>query len=227
MARRETPAIFEKAQALFRAARFRQVQALIDGLLLERDEIRILDAGGRPEYWNRLSPESAARTEIVILNYSSELIDYSQSVPDYLRYENVVGDACNMPQFADSSFDLVHSNSVIEHVGSYANMLAFASEVRRVGRGYYVQTPNFWFPIDPHTAFPLLHWLPDPVRISVQTRFRTGLASRTDFAGAASRLDGCRMVSGSMMRALFPDARHSAERFAFLFKKSLVAWRTP
>lgn len=227
MARRETPAIFQKAQERFRAARFRQVQALIDHLIAQRGDIRILDAGGRPEYWNGLTPEAALRTEIVILNYSSELIDYTRSVPDYIRYENIVGDACNMPQFADSSFDLVHSNSVIEHVGSYANMLAFASEVRRVGQAYYVQTPNFWFPIDPHNAFPLMHWLPDSVRIGIQTRFRTGLAAKTDFAGALSRLDGCRMVSASMMRALFPDARHSAERFALVFKKSLVASRYP
>jgi hypothetical protein len=119
----------------------------------------------------------------------------------------------------------VHSNSVIEHVGSYSRMVAFAQEVRRVGQAYYVQTPNFWFPVDPHNAVPLLHWLPGAVRLAMETRFNLGLARRTDFAGAADRIDHRRMVSQPMMRALFPDARHAAERFALIFKKSLIAYR--
>lgn len=225
MARRQTPRLFDDLQARFRAARFRQVQAMIERLVAAEGEVRVLDAGGRAEYWNMLSPEVADRVHITVLNYSAELADYSDRVASHVRYENVVGDACAMPQYADGAFALVHSNSVIEHVGSYARMIAFASEVRRVGRQYYVQTPNFWFPIDPHIAFPLLHWLPDPVRIAVQMRMRVGVAGRTDFAGAADRLDDCRMISQSMMRRLFPDAKHSAERFMLVFKKSLIASR--
>ncbi|UYV15864.1 class I SAM-dependent methyltransferase [Porphyrobacter sp. ULC335] len=226
MARRETPALFEKAQARFRAARFRQVQTLIERLVLRHGEITVLDAGGRAEYWNMLTPALAEKVQLTILNYSSELEDYSALTAPHVRYENLTGDACNMPQFADGAFHLVHSNSVIEHVGNYTRMIAFANEIRRVGQAYYVQTPNFWFPIDPHNAFPLLHWLPDPIRIGMEQRFDIGLARRTDFAGAVNRLDDCRMISQGMMRTLFPDANHSAERFALIFKKSLIARRT-
>jgi hypothetical protein len=225
MARRQTPALFEKAQARFRAARFRQVQAIIDQLVAQHGTIRVLDAGGRAEYWNMLSPAVADRVHVTILNYSPELADYSEQTAGHIFYENVNGDACVMPQYADGAFHLVHSNSVIEHVGSYSRMIAFADEVRRVGRAYYVQTPNFWFPIDPHNAVPLLHWLPDVVRFALETRFNLGLQRRTDFAGAVDRIDHRRMVSRAMMRALFPDARHSAERFALVFKKSLIASR--
>lgn len=225
MARRQTPQFFDDLQQRFRAARFRKVQAMIDRLLARHGEIRVLDAGGRAEYWNMLAPAVADRVHLTILNYSAELADYSDKTASHVRYENVTGNACNMPEYSDASFHLVHSNSVIEHVGSYANMRAFAREVRRVGQDYYVQTPNFWFPIDPHIAFPFLHWMPDPVRIAVMTRMRVGVADRTDFAGAGERIDDCQMIGQSTMRALFPDAQHSAERFGLIFKKSLIAVR--
>jgi hypothetical protein len=222
MVRREDPAVFKSAQARFRAARFRRVQTMIDQLIAKHGEIQVLDAGGRAEYWNMLDPGSAGRVSLTILNYSEELTDYSSNTLPHVRYQNVTGDACNMPQYADGSFHLVHSNSAIEHVGSYGKMMAFANEVRRVGQAYYVQTPNFWFPIDPHIAFPILHWMPDPIRIAAQTRFNLGLARKTDFAGAVERLDDWRMISQGTMRSLFPDALHSAERFGLIFKKSLI-----
>lgn len=225
MARRQTPALIEQAQARFRAARFRQVQNMIDQLIAQHGTIRVLDAGGRAEYWNMLSPAVADRVQLTILNYSSELADYSERAAAHLAYENVTGDACAMPQFADGAFHLVHSNSVIEHVGSYGRMIDFAREIRRVGQAYYVQTPNFWFPLDPHIAFPVLHWLPDPWRIWVHTHFSAGLVKRMDFASAASLIDDCRMIGQRTMRTLFPDARHSAERFGLIFKKSLIASR--
>lgn len=224
MARRDTPALFERAQIRFRAARFRQVQTMIEQLVARHGEIRVLDAGGRAEYWNLLSPALAEKVDLTILNYSAELVDYSKTMA-HVRYENVTGNACDMPEYGDGAFHLVHSNSVIEHVGSYANMMAFAREVRRVGQAYYVQTPNYWFPIEPHYAFPLLHWLPDPIRVRLEMSFDIGLGSRQDFAGAMQALDEIRMISQTMMRGLFPDAQHSAERFALVFKKSLIASR--
>jgi SAM-dependent methyltransferase len=65
--------------------------------------------------------------------------------------------------YADGEFDLVYSSSVIEHVPP-ARRRAFADEVRRVGRGLYVQTPAYSFPVEPHSLLPLAHWLPAPAR---------------------------------------------------------------
>jgi len=209
----------------FRRRRFAQIEAIIGKLLEQADNVRILDVGGRAEYWNMLSPHLRSQVHLTILNYEAELEAYSNEVEEGLQYQHATGDACDMPQYGDGSFDLVHSNSVIEHVGSYANMQAFAREVRRVGRAYYVQTPNFWFPIDPHIAFPFLHWMPDPVRLFAFTHFRLGVAKKVEFAGALARMDDCRMISRRFMRALFPDADHSRERFALVFTKSLIAMR--
>jgi len=65
--------------------------------------------------------------------------------------------------FAADEFDLVYCSSVIEHVPR-GRRAAFAAEVRRVGRGWYVQTPAYAFPIEPHSLLPGAHWLPARLR---------------------------------------------------------------
>ena len=65
--------------------------------------------------------------------------------------------------YEDGAFDLVYSSSVIEHVPR-ARRGAFAAEVARVGRGLYVQTPAYSFPVEPHSLLPFVHWLPTPIR---------------------------------------------------------------
>lgn len=212
-------------QSRFRLARFEAINRLIETLLAGRETLTILDVGGRAEYWNMLAPHLREKVHVTLLNYGDELALFSEHVAEGLRFTNVAGNACNMPQYADGSFDLVHSNSVVEHVGSYANMFDFADEIRRVGRAYYVQTPNYWFPVDPHSAFPFLHWLPDPIRMRVVTRFNVGVTRRVDQRGAAMRLDGTKMIGRTFFRALFPDAVHTSERLAFVFVKSLIATR--
>jgi SAM-dependent methyltransferase len=71
----------------------------------------------------------------------------------------VQADASEGLPFADREFDLVYCSSVIEHVPP-ARRAAFAAEIRRVGRGWFVQTPAFSFPIEPHSLLPGAHWLP-------------------------------------------------------------------
>jgi SAM-dependent methyltransferase len=68
-------------------------------------------------------------------------------------------DALDLP-FPDRSFDVVHSNAVIEHVGPAAAQRRFVAEAVRVGKAGFVSTPNRWFPVDSHTNLPFLHWLP-------------------------------------------------------------------
>ncbi|ANK14049.1 hypothetical protein A9D12_02845 [Erythrobacter neustonensis] len=209
-------------QRHFRITRFAAINRLIETLLAGRETITILDVGGRAEYWNMLAPQLREKVHVTLLNYGDELALFSEHVAAGLRFTNVAGNACNMPQYADGSFDLVHSNSVVEHVGSYANMFDFANEIRRVGKAYYVQTPNYWFPIDPHSASPFLHWLPDPIP---RMRFYVGVTRRVDERGAAMRLDGTKMIGRIFFGALFPDAVHTSERLALVFVSSLIAAR--
>jgi len=65
--------------------------------------------------------------------------------------------------FPDGSFDVVHASAVLEHVGSAERQRHFLGELARVARrAVFATTPNRWFPIEVHTQFPLVHWLPKP-----------------------------------------------------------------
>ncbi len=75
----------------------------------------------------------------------------------------VQADAAEGLPFVENEFDLVYCNSVIEHVPPERRE-AFAAELRRVGRGWYAQTPAWSFPLEPHSLLPFAHWLPPSVR---------------------------------------------------------------
>jgi SAM-dependent methyltransferase len=82
--------------------------------------------------------------------------------PDYPGPFVQADAAAGLP-FADGEFDLVYCSSVIEHVPP-PRRAAFAAEVRRVGRGWFVQTPARSFPLEPHALLPFAHWLPVAAR---------------------------------------------------------------
>jgi len=106
----------------------------------------------------------------------------------------VQADAAEGLPFADGEFELVYCSSVIEHVQP-SRREAFAAELRRVGRGWMVQTPARSFPIEPHSLLPGAHWL--PVR----------LRRRYWRLGAAREWEEIALLSRSELEALFGPAR--------------------
>ena len=74
----------------------------------------------------------------------------------------VTADACDLP-FASDTFDIAYSNSLVEHIGTDRRR-RFADELRRVAGRYWVQTPNRWFPIEPHALLPGVQLLPVALR---------------------------------------------------------------
>ena len=124
----------------------------------------------------------------------------------------VQADASDGLPFADGEFDLAYCSSVIEHVAP-DRRARFASEVRRVGRGWFVQTPAFGFPIEPHSLLPFAHWLPGALR---DRYWRLG--ATTD------AWQGIRLLRRRELEALFGPAR--AERFGPL-AKSWVCVQAP
>jgi SAM-dependent methyltransferase len=115
----------------------------------------------------------------------------------------VRADAADGLPFADDEFDLVYCSSVIEHVPP-ARRAAFAAEVQRAGRGWFVQTPAYSFPIEPHALLPFAHWLPPRLR---RPYWRLG---------AAGGWEEIPLLRRAEMEALFGPAR--AERFGPLVK---------
>ena len=67
--------------------------------------------------------------------------------------------------FADKSFDLAYSNAVFEHMGSREARLEILHELSRVAAHVYITIPNRWFPLEHHTAIPLLHFIPRLFRV--------------------------------------------------------------
>jgi 2-polyprenyl-3-methyl-5-hydroxy-6-metoxy-1,4-benzoquinol methylase len=127
----------------------------------------------------------------------------------------VKGDGTRM-EYADGEFPVVYSNSVIEHVPKELQQ-AFADEVRRVGRRYFVQTPNRWFPIEPHYQTPLFHFLPVRLRRWLNRHFTLGWREKGYW-------EDVNLLSARDLRRLFPDAEIHRERL-FGLTKSLMAVR--
>jgi hypothetical protein len=204
----------------FRRARMKHVIALIRTVFEERGECRIVDLGGRPDYWRAIDRTILEDCKVRITTVNPE----EQTCIDDPLFDQRQGDACAL-DVEDGAFDLAHSNSVIEHVGGWANMERFAAETRRVARRYYVQTPYFWFPIEPHLSAPLVHWAPEPMQARwLIKRGHAFVAKTTDMASAMRAVQDARLLDKAMMRHLFPDGRLEEEKVAGL-TKSLMAIR--
>ena len=189
-------------------------------------EFRIIDLGGGAAYWQRVGLDWLAEHGMTVRCINQNGSELSRSADGSTPIILEVGDACNVSGYADDSFEFVHSNSVIEHVGDWNKMAAFAGEVRRLAPSYYVQTPYFWFPFDPHFfRVPMIHWLPSPLRAKVHRRIKAGWAERAKSVGHAMSLaQSNTMLDRSQMRFLFPDAAH---RFEYIYgvPKSMIATR--
>jgi hypothetical protein len=204
----------------FRRARATHIVGLIQAAFAERGECRIVDLGGRPEYWQAIDRAllEACKVRITVVNREG------QAPIDDPMFIQQSGDACALDA-PDNGFDIAHSNSVIEHVGDWPMMERFAAETRRLAPRYYVQTPYFWFPIEPHFSAPLFHWLPEGMRARRVMRRAHGFMWKTDDLGEAMRaVQDARLLDKTMMRYLFPDARLVDEKVAG-FTKSLMAIR--
>ena len=186
-----------------RRRRFRIVEAELAPLPAPA---RVLDVGGTAGFWRSLSRD-LADLELTVVN-----ADPSHAAVGSVTVQ--AGDARAMPEFADGSFDLVFSNSVIEHVGDRRDQRAMADEVRRIGRRWVVQTPCRWFPIEPHFLFPYFNLLPLAARAFLLQHLRLGWAKQpiADHAAAVAKAHSVQLVPLRALREMFPDADVRRER---------------
>lgn len=206
-----------------RRRRARWLMNLIDDAYRKTGKVKILDLGGRENYWG-LIPRGfleEKKAHITIVNRGEEI-----TPSDNGMFKCMEGDACDLNYLDDKSFDIVHSNSVIEHLGCWENMARFSSEAERLGHGLFIQTPYFWFPVEPHFIAPFYHWLPWPMRVSLHRRFKLGSRKKAHGIDQAVRIvEGAPiLLDQKMYRYLFPSCEIIKERF-LLFPKSMVAYR--
>jgi len=202
--------VFQILKAPFaKRSREKRMQTYM-ALMSVRAGMSIIDLGGTSMIWNNVSQ----RLNLTILNLPGGL---ESSPASHHSIQLVEGDACHVDEFRDWSFDSVFSNSVIEHVGPVAKQEAFAAEVRRLGKSYWVQTPSKWFPIEAHCGMPFWWFYPERLRHGFVERWRKKLPAWTQMVEETT------VLTKAEMQRLFPEAKILTET-SFGIPKSYIAF---
>lgn len=197
-----------------RARRFEEFERFADGL---PRPLRVLDVGGTVDYWEARGWAGDPDVHLTLLNLTAGESGYG-------NITRIAGDACDLSDYADGAFDVAFSNSVIEHVGTPERQALMASEVARVADHYWVQTPAFTFPMEPHYLVPGWQWLPRSTRVWVLQHRNVGqLGKAPDRESAERVIDGTRLLTRRKLRRMFPGAKLRAERLGMV--KSWTAVR--
>jgi hypothetical protein len=194
----------------FRANRWQRFAARFPQLR----NMSVLDLGGTERSWNACPIRPGSLT----------LINLPGLREADMTGDVIPGDACAPELLADDHYDLVYSNSVIEHVGGHYRQQQFADNVRRLGTHYWIQTPYRYFPIEPHLFMPFAHWLPDAVAVNLACHWPLG-----NFTGHRSRPDlmtknilEIDLLSITAMRYAFPDSELLYERVGGMVKSVMA-----
>lgn len=205
----------------FRGKRFSEFLNFINFYNLnKKNKISILDVGGTISFWEQMDFINRQNVEIIILNLKKE-----EHNP-YINIRCIEGNGCDMKEFPDNTFDIVFSNSVIEHVGSFQNQEKMAKEFQRVGKAFFLQTPNYWFPLEPHFLTFGFQFLPVRVRAFLLRRFTLGWYSQNnDYNESIKKANSIRLLTKKQLKKLLPGATIVDEKL-FGFTKSFMVYKS-
>jgi hypothetical protein len=177
--------------------------------------IAILDLGGTEKYWQSMDFCENENVNITLINLS----DFKTKCTNI---KSLIGDARNL-NFKDKSFDIVFSNSVIEHVGDINDQKRMAQEVKRVGKRYFIQTPNKNFVMEPHFLFPFFQFLPIRLRVWLVMNFRMGWFNQQySLIQANNLVQSISLLSRKDLEGLFPDGIIIEEKLFGMIKSYMV-----
>ena len=203
-----------------RAKRIAPLLDMIESVFNKHGSVNIIDIGGTESYWGIVPKQFLDDHHITITIVNLPRLEVKQ---DHGHFKFVGADACTLEGFSDQSFHIAHSNSVVEHVGDWERMMQFAKEISRVSQAYFVQTPNYWFPVEPHCMAPFFHWLPKQSRIWLVSHFQLGNRSKAASMDEAERLvESVHLLDRERFQELFKDAHVLTEWF-FCLPKSFIA----
>lgn len=201
-----------------RAERWALFRSLFPGV----EEMRVLDLGGTVESWLR-SPVRPAH--VTVLN----LFEPGEADDD--RLLPITGDACKAREVlneagAAGEYDLVFSNSLIEHVGGHAQRSALGREIEALAPRYWVQTPYRYFPIEPHVLCPGFQFVPLAARARIATVWPLVHTRPGSVAEALDAVQWTELVGIAEMRSYFPRSAIHKEKAAGLTKSLIAVART-
>ncbi|MHC4212017.1 MAG: class I SAM-dependent methyltransferase [Planctomycetota bacterium] len=190
-------------------------------LFCPTEQLRILDVGAQ------ISDSSKNQVQFIDSYPWKHRISAINLLPEHIsliknRYpeiDAVVGDACNLP-WPDNYFDIVYSNAVIEHVGDLKKQKKMADEIMRVGKQWFVTTPNRWYPFEFHMRLPLVTWLPGDLYLQVGRliSFNHVTARYTLFSSKSS----LRLMSAEELKRCFNNNRIIKQVVTFM-AETLIA----
>lgn len=201
-----------------RKARMRVLADLLAGM----EAVRVLDLGGTFEFW-----EANARFLLEGTVSSLDVVNTILDRPEGLHVADggleirmVAGDATEFHRGEGAGWDLVFSNSAIEHVGNLRQQRRFAQAVARAAPRHFIQTPSRSFPVEPHFHVPYFWALPLGLRAALHRRFDLGFMPREqDWFQARIDCEETRLLSRRELESLFPGSRILPER-VYGFTKS-------
>jgi hypothetical protein len=187
---------------------------LLHALFRPRPDDRVLDIGASGEVFLRYSLEDVYPHPERIVAGGNEFHQIVSARQYYPLPRYAVFDGCTLP-FPDQSFDLVFSNAVIEHILGPGRQKQFAREVMRVGKSWFVTTPNYWYPFESHYHLPFIQFLPQAAQREYNRLLGTHIPKGT--------VQELALLSARQLRALFPNAHIAKVRVTF-WPETLVAY---
>ena len=187
---------------------------LLNKVFRPRPEDRVLDIGASGEVFLRYTLEDIYPypERITAGGYEFPEVESARRFYPQARYS--VFDGCALP-FPDRSFDLVFSNAVIEHILGPGRQAQFAREIMRVGKSWFVTTPNYWYPFESHYHLPLVQFMPRAMQREYNRLLGTHIPK-----GMVQELA---LVSARQLHGLFPTGRLARVRVTF-WPETLVAY---
>ena len=178
------------------------------------DTIRILDIGGTNYFWNIWKEYIERDIKVTLINTNEQLTN---------GYDSLKLDANDLSSLKDKSFDIVFSNSLIEHLFTYENQKIFTEEILRIGKKIFIQTPAFIFPIEPHFLFPFFHWFNRKIRLSLVKHYNLGWYKKQSKLSDAEKLvDEIRIMKKKELIKLFPNENIFSEKLLLLTKSYII-----
>jgi len=137
----------------------------------------------------------------------------------YPEVDARIGDACKLP-WSDKYFDAVYSNAVIEHMGDFENQKKMAAEITRVGKRWFVTTPNRWYPFEFHMRLPFVTWLPGKSYLWAGRIISYNHVRKKYVFG--TKCDGLRLLTARQLKCCFADSKIIKQRVTFM-AETLIA----
>lgn len=179
-----------------------------------RPQDRVLDIGASGDIFLRYTLEDVYPYPERIVAGGYDLREVVSARTCYPAPRYAVFDGCALP-FPDKSFDLVFSNAVIEHILGTGRQERFAQEIRRVGKSWFVTTPNYWYPFESHYHLPFIQFLPRPAQREYNRLLGTHIPKGT--------VQELALLSARDLQRLFPGGRIAKVRVTF-WPETLVAY---